>query len=123
MALENTAKFFEPSTVAFKRQPNNVLPFLFVGQLGVGCPLLIVDLASRDYRYNMSIAMWRKRTRKPDEADRVINNVEKARERTLNRAVRLLAAKPRSVGELRERLLEKNWTNQTIVNAVIANTN
>jgi regulatory protein len=35
---------------------------------------------------------------------------EKARSRTLQRAVKLLAAKPRSVEELRERLLEKQWT-------------
>ena len=37
----------------------------------------------------------------------------------MNRAVKLLAAKPRSVGELRERLLEKNWTNAEIVSGVI----
>lgn len=37
----------------------------------------------------------------------------------MNRAVKLLAAKPRSVGELRERLLEKNWTNAAIVDRVI----
>ena len=39
----------------------------------------------------------------------------KARERTVQRAVKLLAAKPRSVGELRERLLEKAWTNAEAV--------
>lgn len=37
----------------------------------------------------------------------------------MNRAVKLLAAKPRSIGELRERLLEKNWTNEEIVDLVI----
>ena len=37
----------------------------------------------------------------------------------MNRAVRLLAAKPRSIRELRERLLEKLWTNPEIVDAVI----
>ena len=37
----------------------------------------------------------------------------------MNRAVKLLAAKPRSIGELRERLLEKNWTNAEIVSGVI----
>jgi regulatory protein len=63
--------------------------------------------------------MWRKRRSKPDEEERVIKDVERARERTMNRAVKLLAAKPRSVGELRERLLEKNWTNQQIVDGVI----
>ena len=55
---------------------------------------------------------------KPDE-ERVIKDPAKARERTMNRAFRLLAAKPRSVAELRERLMEKNWTNLEIVNAVI----
>jgi regulatory protein len=45
---------------------------------------------------------------------------EKARKRTLERAVRLLAAKPRSVGELRERLLEKEWTTAEAVDAAIA---
>ncbi len=56
---------------------------------------------------------------KPDE-ERMISDPERARERTMNRAVKLLAAKPRSVGELRERLLEKNWTNAAIVDRVIA---
>lgn len=37
----------------------------------------------------------------------------------MNRAVRLLAAKPRSILELRERLLEKSWTNSAIVDAVV----
>ena len=55
---------------------------------------------------------------KPNE-ERVIKDPAKARERTMNRAFRLLAAKPRSVAELRERLMEKNWTNLEIVNAVI----
>jgi SOS response regulatory protein OraA/RecX len=44
---------------------------------------------------------------------------EKARERTFQRAVKLLAAKPRSIAELRERLLEKQWTNEEIVEAVL----
>lgn len=37
----------------------------------------------------------------------------------MNRAVNLLAAKPRSVAELRGRLLEKTWTNEEIVDRVI----
>lgn len=37
----------------------------------------------------------------------------------MNRAVKLLAAKPRSVRELRERLLEKPWTDEIIVDAVL----
>ena len=44
---------------------------------------------------------------------------EKARARTLQRAVKLLAAKPRSIAELRERLLEKEWTNAETVDAAI----
>jgi regulatory protein len=63
--------------------------------------------------------MWRKRSRIVEPNERVINDVEKARERTMNRAVKLLAAKPRSIGELRERLLEKAWTNEEIVDRVI----
>lgn len=54
----------------------------------------------------------------PDK-ERIIKDIEKARERTMNRAVKLLAAKPRSIGELRERLLEKMWTNEEIVDRVI----
>ena len=63
--------------------------------------------------------MWRKK-RKPVEADeRVVKDPTRSRERTMNRAVKLLAAKPRSVLELRERLLEKLWTNEEIVDAVL----
>src|SRR5580765_1006348 len=63
--------------------------------------------------------MWRKRYKKIDETDRVVKDAERSRERTMNRAVKLLAAKPRPVRELRERLLEKLWTNDEIVDAVI----
>ncbi|MCA1591684.1 MAG: RecX family transcriptional regulator [Acidobacteria bacterium] len=45
---------------------------------------------------------------------------DKARARTLQRAAKLLAAKPRSVAELRERLLEKAWTNEEVVDAALA---
>lgn len=66
--------------------------------------------------------MFRKR-RKPaneeSEEPREIKDVEKARKRTMERAVRLLAAKARSIGELRERLLEKQWTNEEIVETVL----
>src|SRR6476659_2064936 len=37
----------------------------------------------------------------------------------MNRAVKLLAAKPRSERELKERLLEKRWTNDEIVGGVL----
>jgi regulatory protein len=63
--------------------------------------------------------MWKRRTQKIADEDRVVNDEAKARERTLHRAVRLLAAKPRSIGEMRTRLLEKKWTNQKIVDGVI----
>lgn len=63
--------------------------------------------------------MWGKRTKKVDDADRVVKDPVRSRERTMNRAVKLLAAKPRSVRELRDRLLEKLWTNEEIVDAVI----
>jgi len=45
---------------------------------------------------------------------------EKARERTLQRAVKLLAAKPRSVAELRARLLEKEWTDEAAADYALA---
>jgi regulatory protein len=46
-------------------------------------------------------------------------NPERARRKTFDRAVNLLTYKPRSVKELRERLLEKTWTNEEIVDAVL----
>ena len=47
-------------------------------------------------------------------------DTERARTRTLQRAVKLLAAKPRSIAELRARLLEKEWTNEEAVDAALA---
>lgn len=46
-------------------------------------------------------------------------NAEKARQKTFDRAVNLLAFKPRSIQELRERLLEKDWTTPEIVDTVL----
>lgn len=63
--------------------------------------------------------MWGRRRQPVDEEKRVVNDPIRSRERTMNRAVKLLAAKPRSVRELRERLLEKLWTNEDIVDAVL----
>lgn len=63
--------------------------------------------------------MWRKRKAKIDDEDRKVADPMRARERTMNRAVKLLAAKPRSVRELRGRLLEKSWTEAAIVDSVI----
>jgi regulatory protein len=53
-----------------------------------------------------------------EAAPRVINE-EKARTKTFDRAVNLLAFKQRSIAELRERLLEKDWTTAEIVDEVI----
>lgn len=71
------------------------------------------------YAQCIMLVMLRKRYKQVKDTERVVNDVDRARERTMNRAVKLLAAKPRSVIELRERLLEKLWTNATIVDQVI----
>ena len=63
--------------------------------------------------------MWKKRKEIIPESERVIKNVERSRQKTFDRAVNLLAYKPRSVVELRTRLLEKEWTNSEIVEEVI----
>lgn len=59
----------------------------------------------------------RQRRQPIKDEDRVIS--ERSLEKTMKRAGNLLAAKARSVRELRERLLEKPWTDQTIVDEVI----
>jgi regulatory protein len=64
------------------------------------------------------------KARKPQSAEEAESparpaDPEKARQRTMQRAAKLLAAKPRSIAELRERLLEKEWTNEAIVDAVL----
>ncbi|CAN5527201.1 hypothetical protein BH10ACI2_BH10ACI2_25170 [soil metagenome] len=63
--------------------------------------------------------MWGRGRQQNENRERVVKDPERSRELTMHRAVRLLAAKPRSVGELRERLLEKLWTDEAIVDAVI----
>lgn len=66
--------------------------------------------------------MMRKRTRprRDDDEERISTMPpEKARQKTFDRAVNLLAFKARSVTELRERLLEKNWASAEIVEEVI----
>jgi regulatory protein len=45
---------------------------------------------------------------------------DELRKRTFDRAVKLLAAKPRSVAELRERLLERASANESVVETVIS---
>ncbi|HEX8285615.1 MAG TPA: regulatory protein RecX [Pyrinomonadaceae bacterium] len=59
---------------------------------------------------NADLEEERRKARPPRAIDE-----EKARARTLQRAVKLLAAKPRSVEELRERLLEKGWADEAAV--------
>ena len=59
-------------------------------------------------------------TEESEERERRPLDPDKARERTMQRAVKLLAAKPRSIEELRERLLEKEWTTAEIVDGVLA---
>jgi regulatory protein len=78
----------------------------------------------------------KKYTPRPSKSERQINadleeerrkarparpvDAEKARARTLQRAVKLLAAKPRSIEELRERLLEKGWTDEAAADYALA---
>ena len=64
---------------------------------------------------NADIEEERKKARPPRVPD-----AEKARTRTLQRAVKLLAAKTRSVEELRERLLEKEWTDEAAADYALA---
>jgi SOS response regulatory protein OraA/RecX len=63
---------------------------------------------------------WRVKPPEDSEAKPREINPEKARQKTFDRAVNLLAYKPRSEQELRVRLLEKEWTNAEIVEAVLA---
>ncbi len=59
--------------------------------------------------------MWKKYKEIKPDAERVIKDSDRARRKTFDRAVNLLAYKPRSVVELRTRLMEKEWTNSEIV--------
>ncbi len=63
--------------------------------------------------------MWKKWKEIKDDKDRIIKDVEKSRQKTFDRAVNLLTYKPRSIMELRTRLMEKEWTNSAIVEEVI----
>ena len=53
------------------------------------------------------------------DEDRIIKDEDRSRKKTFDRAVNLLAFKPRSTEEMRVRLLEKPWTNDEIVGEVI----
>ena len=63
--------------------------------------------------------MQRRRTRKEDNDARPLTP-EQIRARTFQRAAKLLAAKPRSIAELRERLLEGRGVTKAVVETVIA---
>ena len=54
-----------------------------------------------------------------DNAPKITRDPERARTEIMNRAVRLLTYKPRSIKELRERLLEKPWADEATVDGVI----
>lgn len=62
--------------------------------------------------------MWHKQKQIKDE-DRVIKDPARSKQKTFDRAVNLLTYRPRSIRDLRERLLEKPWTNHEIVEDVI----
>jgi regulatory protein len=65
--------------------------------------------------------MQRRRSKKPEDDVRASPlTPEQTRERTFQRAVKLLAAKPRSIAELRERLLEGRGSSKAAVEIVIA---
>ena len=64
--------------------------------------------------------MLRRRSKSnPENASKLPSTPEQMRARAFQRAVKLLAARPRSVAELRERLLER-CSNKAIVETVIA---
>jgi len=71
--------------------------------------------STKFYRKNM----WKKYKEIKPDSERVIKDVSRARRKTFDRAVNLLGYKPRSVVELRHRLMEKEWTNSEIVEEVI----
>jgi SOS response regulatory protein OraA/RecX len=72
------------------------------------------------HNQNMFKKTWQKRKNllADDEAEIVVDEA-KAPQKTFDRAVNLLAYKGRTINELRERLLEKQWTNAAIVDEVI----
>lgn len=63
----------------------------------------------------------RRRTTRNSEPDEIsASSPERIRSRTFQRAAKLLAAKPRSIAELRERLLERHGVSEELVDEVIA---
>jgi regulatory protein len=72
------------------------------------------------HNQNMFKKTWQKRKNPVDDDEtEIVVNEEKAPQKTFDRAVNLLAYKARTINELRERLLEKTWTNERIVDEVI----
>ena len=64
--------------------------------------------------------MRRRTSKKSDDATVRTATPEQVRSRTFQRAAKLLAAKPRSIAELRERLLERHGVTEKLVDEVIA---
>jgi regulatory protein len=62
---------------------------------------------------------WENKYRENSEENLSEITPEKNRQKTFDRAVNLLTYKPRSINELRERLLEKDWAKEEIVEEVI----
>jgi regulatory protein len=63
---------------------------------------------------------WKKRNDRGEaEAPKITRDPERVRTEIMNRAIRLLTYKPRSVKELRERLLEKVWADEKTVDEAI----
>jgi regulatory protein len=62
---------------------------------------------------------WQKKNREDSERPLRELNPEKLRQKVFDRAVNLLTYKPRSINELRERLLEKDWAKEETVDEVI----
>jgi regulatory protein len=62
---------------------------------------------------------WKRKPVDPDAPPREIKDIEKARQKTMNRAFNILSVKSYSVAEMRRRLLEKDWTNAEIVESVL----
>ena len=61
-----------------------------------------------------------RRVKKSNEETSRTDSPERIRSRTFQRAAKLLAAKPRSIAELRERLLERQGVTDQLVDEVIA---
>lgn len=62
---------------------------------------------------------WKRKPVSSDDPPPEIKDVEKARQKTMNRAFNILSVKSYSVAEMRRRLLEKDWTNAEIVETVL----